>query len=79
MTSPFIRQGPVRVSEESQRDEPAGGQTSAKDSKRERRPSFKRSPCSRVQKLTIERSAYDGWIEVEAENPKALISFITTT
>ena len=29
------------------------------------------------RKLTIERSAYDGVIEVEAENPKALISFIT--
>jgi tRNA acetyltransferase TAN1 len=29
------------------------------------------------RKLTIERSAYDGVIEVEAENPKALISFIS--
>ena len=29
------------------------------------------------RKLTIERSAYDGVIEVEAENPKALITFIT--
>ena len=32
---------------------------------------------SGVRKLTIERSAYDGVIEVEAENPKALIAFIT--
>jgi tRNA acetyltransferase TAN1 len=29
------------------------------------------------RKLTIERSAYDGVIEVEAENPKALLTFIT--
>jgi len=29
------------------------------------------------RKLTIERSAYDGLLEVEAENPKALIAFIT--
>ena len=29
------------------------------------------------RKLTIERSAYDGVLEVEAENPKALIAFIT--
>jgi len=28
------------------------------------------------RKLTIERSPYDGIIEVEAENPKALINFI---
>lgn len=32
---------------------------------------------SGTRKLTIERSAYDGVIEVEAENPKALLSFIT--
>jgi tRNA acetyltransferase TAN1 len=29
------------------------------------------------RKLTIERSAYDGVIEVEAEDPKALLAFIT--
>lgn len=29
------------------------------------------------RKLTIERSAYDGVIEVEAEDPKALLGFIT--
>ncbi|MDA4121151.1 MAG: THUMP domain-containing protein [Thaumarchaeota archaeon] len=29
------------------------------------------------RKMTIERSAYDGVIEVEAENPKALMTFIT--
>ena len=28
------------------------------------------------RKITIERSAYDGVIEVEAENPKALMAFI---
>jgi tRNA acetyltransferase TAN1 len=28
------------------------------------------------RKLTIERSAYDGVLEVEAENPKALMAFI---
>ena len=28
------------------------------------------------RKITIERSAYDGVIEVEAENPKALMTFI---
>jgi len=32
---------------------------------------------SGARKLTIERSAYDGVLEVEAENPKGLISFIT--
>ena len=29
------------------------------------------------RKLTIERAAYDGVIEVEAEDPKALLAFIT--
>lgn len=32
---------------------------------------------SGIRKLTIDRSAYDGVIEVEVENPKALLSFIT--
>ena len=32
---------------------------------------------SGIRKLTIDRSAYDGVIEVDVENPKALISFIT--
>ena len=31
---------------------------------------------SGIRKFTIERSAYDGVIEVEAENPKELLSFI---
>lgn len=32
---------------------------------------------SGIRKLTIDRSAYDGVIEVDVENPKALLSFIT--
>jgi len=32
---------------------------------------------SGIRKLTIDRSAYDGVIEVGVENPKALMSFIT--
>jgi tRNA acetyltransferase TAN1 len=32
---------------------------------------------SGLRKLTIDRSAYDGVIEVDVENPKALLSFIT--
>jgi tRNA acetyltransferase TAN1 len=32
---------------------------------------------SGIRKLTIDRSAYDGIIEVDVENPKALMSFIT--
>jgi tRNA acetyltransferase TAN1 len=32
---------------------------------------------SGMRKITIERSAYDGIIEVEAENSKELVSFIT--
>ena len=32
---------------------------------------------SGIRKLTIDRSAYDGVIEVDVEDPKALISFIT--
>jgi tRNA acetyltransferase TAN1 len=32
---------------------------------------------SGIRKLTIDRSAYDGVIEVGVENPKALLSFIT--
>lgn len=32
---------------------------------------------SGVRKITIERSAYDGVIEVEAEDPRALVNFIT--
>ncbi len=32
---------------------------------------------SGIRKLTIERSAYDGIIEVDVEDPKALLSFIT--
>ena len=32
---------------------------------------------SGARKLTIERSAYDGVIEVEIESPKALLSYIT--
>jgi tRNA acetyltransferase TAN1 len=32
---------------------------------------------SGIRKLTIERSAYDGVIEVDVEEPKALLSFIT--
>jgi tRNA acetyltransferase TAN1 len=33
---------------------------------------------SGIRKITIERSAYDGVIEVEAENPKELLSFISS-
>jgi tRNA acetyltransferase TAN1 len=32
---------------------------------------------SGIRKLTIDRSAYDGIIEVDVENPKALLTFIT--
>jgi tRNA acetyltransferase TAN1 len=32
---------------------------------------------SGIRKVTIERSAYDGVLEVEVENPKALLSFIS--
>ncbi|HUK79739.1 MAG TPA: hypothetical protein VLU91_03645, partial [Nitrososphaerales archaeon] len=32
---------------------------------------------SGIRKLTIDRSAYDGVIEVGVENPRALMSFIT--
>jgi len=32
---------------------------------------------SGIRKVTIERSAYDGILEVEVENPKALLSFIS--
>ncbi len=32
---------------------------------------------SGIRKLTIDRSAYDGVIEVDVEDPKALVSFIT--
>ena len=32
---------------------------------------------SGIRKLTIDRSAYDGVIEVDVEDPKALLSFIT--
>ena len=32
---------------------------------------------SGIRKLTIDRSAFDGVIEVDVENPKALLSFIT--
>ncbi len=32
---------------------------------------------SGMRKVTIERSPYDGVLEVEAEDPKALLSFIT--
>jgi len=32
---------------------------------------------SGIRKLAIDRSAYDGVIEVDVENPKALMSFIT--
>lgn len=32
---------------------------------------------SGIRKLTIDRSAYDGIIEVDVEDPKALLSFIT--
>ena len=32
---------------------------------------------SGIRKLTLDRSAYDGVIEVDVENPKALMSFIT--
>lgn len=32
---------------------------------------------SGIRKVTIERSAYDGILEVEVENPKALMSFIS--
>lgn len=31
---------------------------------------------SGIRKVSLERSAYDGVVEVEAENPKALISFL---
>jgi tRNA acetyltransferase TAN1 len=31
---------------------------------------------SGIRKVSMERSAYDGIVEVEAENPKALISFL---
>ena len=30
-----------------------------------------------MRKVSIERSAYDGVLEVEAENPKALLTFLT--
>jgi len=32
---------------------------------------------SGIRKVTIERSAYDGVLEIEVENPKALLSFIS--
>jgi len=32
---------------------------------------------SGIRKVTIERSAYDGILEVEVENPKALLAFIS--
>jgi tRNA(Ser,Leu) C12 N-acetylase TAN1 len=32
---------------------------------------------SGIRKLTIDRSAYDGIVEVEVEDPKALLTFIT--
>jgi tRNA acetyltransferase TAN1 len=32
---------------------------------------------SGIRKVSIERSAYDGVLEVEVENPKALLSFIS--
>jgi tRNA acetyltransferase TAN1 len=32
---------------------------------------------SGIRKVTIERSAYDGVLEVEVENPKVLLSFIS--
>jgi len=32
---------------------------------------------SGIRKVTIERSAYDGVLEVEVENPKALLAFIS--
>ncbi len=32
---------------------------------------------SGIRKLTIDRSAYDGVIEVDVEDPKAILSFIT--
>ena len=32
---------------------------------------------SGIRKLTIDRSAYDGVIEVDVENPRALMSYIT--
>jgi len=32
---------------------------------------------SGIRKVTIERSAYDGVLEVEVENPKTLLSFIS--
>ena len=32
---------------------------------------------SGVRKVTLERSAYDGVVEVEAENPKGLLTFLT--
>ncbi|MGD1055692.1 MAG: THUMP domain-containing protein [Nitrososphaerales archaeon] len=32
---------------------------------------------SGIRKVTIEKSAYDGILEVEVENPKALLSFIS--
>jgi tRNA acetyltransferase TAN1 len=32
---------------------------------------------SGIRKVTIERSAYDGVLEVDVENPKALLSFIS--
>jgi len=32
---------------------------------------------SGIRKVTIERSAYDGVLEVEVENPKALLTFIS--
>ena len=31
---------------------------------------------SGIRKVTLERSAYDGVVEIEAENPKALLLFI---
>jgi tRNA acetyltransferase TAN1 len=33
---------------------------------------------SGIRKLTIDRSAYDGVIEVDVEDPKALLTFITS-
>jgi tRNA acetyltransferase TAN1 len=32
---------------------------------------------SGIRKVTVEKSAYDGILEVEVENPKALLSFIS--
>ncbi|MDA4125559.1 MAG: THUMP domain-containing protein [Thaumarchaeota archaeon] len=52
--------------------------TSAKGLEARASAEFKEvSLLSGMRKVTIERSAYDGVLEVEAEDPKALLTFIS--